>query len=80
MGVDIAPDRDALRTPRQRLTPSTYWVAGFVAVALLIGAVNYYVFVVLREQIIAKEEQQLSRLVGSTAASVENVLNVTQNS
>ena len=58
----------------QRVPLSIFWAAGLMAVAVLIGAANYYVLVVLRDQIIAKEEHHLRDLVASTAASVGNVI------
>lgn len=57
---------------------SKYWLAAFTALAVILGGTNYYMFVPFRDEILRKEQQQLGRVVDSTAASVENLFNITR--
>lgn len=56
---------------------SFYWACGLLVLMLALFGANYYVLVSMKQEVLAKEERQLRRLVDVTAASVDNVLNVT---
>ena len=54
---------------------SRYWAWALLALTFALLSANYYVLVPMKQEILAKEERQLRRLVDATAASVENVFN-----
>jgi PAS domain S-box-containing protein len=49
------------------------WCVAFAAMTGLLLVGNYYVFVTLRAQIIAREQSQLQQIVGVTAAAVDRM-------
>jgi signal transduction histidine kinase/ActR/RegA family two-component response regulator len=61
-----------------RASTSLYWACAFCTVFLGLIAVNYYVFVSFKREIIEREQLELGRIVDATAASVENVMSVTR--
>jgi hypothetical protein len=54
------------------------WASALLVLTGVLLAANYYTLAPLRVQILEKEELQLSRTADSTAAAVENVLNVSR--
>lgn len=55
-----------------------YWMLAFVGLTALLLGINYYVFVSLRQQIIAREEKQLHQLVDVTGAAIDHMFTNTK--
>ncbi|MDO9413839.1 MAG: ATP-binding protein [Pseudolabrys sp.] len=49
------------------------WCFAFLGATALLAAINYYAFISLREQILAREEAQLRQIVDVTGAAVDHL-------